>query len=486
MTTQRHVTATRGGAAHLPFRPLLAALLVASTLRTSQAVAAGAHATRHVHASSAVCTVGGKTGGGCIFRHVCLAKATDDRIELQYFDPDLTTPQNSLPQHLHLTGYVGRATFNKPISATMNVRRISNWPPSMQVEGKESEWQQGTGFVMHSSCSILADNYFHAITEEGPLLARLMSQAPSHAPKPFTVILTNKPCFQKPYRNELRQLLLGNGHGEPAKLIKMMNLTLGTRMCFTKVLAGFLHVTNTPDYRTYLETLVHTAIELPKRPPLSPLAVTKMEPLRVLIVDRGTSATRRFTNSSGVLAAVRSALGDNSAVALIDMENLSIASQAALMQSTHILIGVHGSGLTNLAFLRSGAAVVEMVPAGQNNSTCFRYLISAVPMCLHHRVIEYKPTGGSLSSSSSSSNIRVPLAGDFDADVPLNDLEETVAEVANLVRLGGNEGCLNITTMDNNFVATQLLTTSSEEEERSCSDTSSSLGELSSCDAVTT
>ena len=258
----------------------------------------------------------------------------------------------------------------------------------------------------------------------------------------------------------------------------MMNLTLGTRMCFTKVLAGFLHVTATPDYRTYLETLVHTAIELPKRPPLSPLAVTKMEPLRVLIVDRGTSATRRFTNSSGVLAAVRSALGDNSAVALIDMENLSIAS-------THILIGVHGSGLTNLAFLRSGAAVVEMVPAGQNNSTCFRNLISAVPMCLHHRVIEYKPTGGSLSSSSSSSNIRVPLAGDFDADVPLNDLEETVAEVANLVRLGGNEGCLNITTMDNNLVATQL-TTSSEQEKRSCSDTSSSLGELSSCDAVTT
>ena len=68
-------------------------------------------------------------------------------------------------------------------------------------------------------------------------------------------------------------------------------------------------------------------------------------------------------------------------------------------------------------------------------------------------------------------------------------IEETVAEVANLVRIGGNEGCLNttnITMMDNNLVATQLLTTLSEEEERSCSDTSSSLGELSSCDAVTT
>ncbi|KXH59107.1 DUF563 domain-containing protein [Colletotrichum salicis] len=89
------------------------------------------------------------------------------------------------------------------------------------------------------------------------------------------------------------------------------------------------------------------------------------KPLNVTLIDRRVS--RRLLNQDVLLDAARNAFPDANFQA-IDLGAMSFPEQLRIIQSTDVLIGVHGAGLTHTMFLReNGAAVVEIQPSSMSH-----------------------------------------------------------------------------------------------------------------------
>jgi hypothetical protein len=53
------------------------------------------------------------------------------------------------------------------------------------------------------------------------------------------------------------------------------------------------------------------------------------------------------------------------------METYPLAKQGQILADAEIVVAPHGAGLANLLFARPGAQVIEIVPAGRYNATCY-------------------------------------------------------------------------------------------------------------------
>jgi hypothetical protein len=53
------------------------------------------------------------------------------------------------------------------------------------------------------------------------------------------------------------------------------------------------------------------------------------------------------------------------------MEQYPLAKQARLIRESDVIVATHGAGLANLLFARPGTHVIEIVPAGRYNFTCY-------------------------------------------------------------------------------------------------------------------
>lgn len=58
-------------------------------------------------------------------------------------------------------------------------------------------------------------------------------------------------------------------------------------------------------------------------------------------------------------------------IRIVALEELCIADQLAILATTSVLIGVHGSGLSNSVFLPRGSALVQLLPYGVQNGAQF-------------------------------------------------------------------------------------------------------------------
>jgi hypothetical protein len=67
------------------------------------------------------------------------------------------------------------------------------------------------------------------------------------------------------------------------------------------------------------------------------------------------------------------------------METYPLATQAQLLADAEIVVAPHGAGLANLLFARPGTHVIEIVPAGRYNATC--YPEKSRIFGLHHQLI---------------------------------------------------------------------------------------------------
>lgn len=67
------------------------------------------------------------------------------------------------------------------------------------------------------------------------------------------------------------------------------------------------------------------------------------------------------------------------------MEQYSLAQQARLVRESDIIVATHGAGLANLLFARPGTRVIEIVPAGRFNATC--YPNKSRIFGLHHQLL---------------------------------------------------------------------------------------------------
>jgi hypothetical protein len=92
------------------------------------------------------------------------------------------------------------------------------------------------------------------------------------------------------------------------------------------------------------------------------------------------------------------------------METYPLATQAQLLADAKIVVAPHGAGLANLLFARPGTSVVEIVPAGRYNATCYpeksrifglhHQLIFAAPGSTHRMVVELSDVEKALASTS--------------------------------------------------------------------------------------
>ncbi|KAK1545655.1 DUF563 domain-containing protein [Colletotrichum paranaense] len=89
------------------------------------------------------------------------------------------------------------------------------------------------------------------------------------------------------------------------------------------------------------------------------------KPLNVTLIDRRGS--RKLLDQEVLLDAARKAFPDANFQA-IDLGAVTFPEQLRIVQSTDILVGVHGAGLTHTMFLReNGAAVVEIQPSSMSH-----------------------------------------------------------------------------------------------------------------------
>ncbi|MFQ3585412.1 MAG: glycosyltransferase 61 family protein [Cyanobacteriota bacterium] len=79
---------------------------------------------------------------------------------------------------------------------------------------------------------------------------------------------------------------------------------------------------------------------------------------RRIYISRRSARWRRVINEAEVLAALQPW-----GFVSVQLETLSLPEQIALMQGAEVVIGIHGAGLTNLAFCRPQTLVMEILPS---------------------------------------------------------------------------------------------------------------------------
>lgn len=87
---------------------------------------------------------------------------------------------------------------------------------------------------------------------------------------------------------------------------------------------------------------------------------------RRLFISRRKTGTRTLANEARLEAFLRSHGFETHA-----MEDYSLAEQARLVYESETIVATHGAGLANLLFARPSTQVVEIVPQGRFNATCY-------------------------------------------------------------------------------------------------------------------
>ncbi len=89
-------------------------------------------------------------------------------------------------------------------------------------------------------------------------------------------------------------------------------------------------------------------------------------PWRRIFISRRRTGTRTLTNEPQLEALLRSHGFETHS-----MEQYSLSKQAQLIRESALVVATHGAGLANLLFARPGTHVIEIVPAGRFNATCY-------------------------------------------------------------------------------------------------------------------
>ena len=71
---------------------------------------------------------------------------------------------------------------------------------------------------------------------------------------------------------------------------------------------------------------------------------------------------------------------------VVDFGNLAFDSQVMLARKAEVVVGLHGSNLTNIMFMRPGGCVVELLPTYKSGDGTFRQLSRIFDLqytCIH-------------------------------------------------------------------------------------------------------
>jgi protein O-GlcNAc transferase len=132
------------------------------------------------------------------------------------------------------------------------------------------------------------------------------------------------------------------------------------------------------DFHTFLESAY-----IKKDTPLL-YPGDKGKPLLTLVSRKGGS--RKLLNEEEVIKLAED-IGFNVHV-LDHSKGLTVPDVYRLVHSSHVLLGVHGAGLTNMVFLRQGSVLVQVVPLGLDSFSTICYGKPSEPLGLEY--VEYK------------------------------------------------------------------------------------------------
>ncbi|XP_027362797.1 alpha-1,3-arabinosyltransferase XAT2-like [Abrus precatorius] len=173
-------------------------------------------------------------------------------------------------------------------------------------------------------------------------------------------------------------------------IINANNLT--TNHCFPSATIGLIKhgaITIDPKLLPYPRTLhdfsaflknTYTKSDTPS------LYSNKRGKPHLTLVARKGSVSRVILNQEEVINVAKE-IGFNVHV-LEPSRNVSIANAYRLIHSSHVMLGVHGAGLTHFLFLRPGSVVVQVVPIGLEWAAKTYY--ADPPKVLGLEYIEYK------------------------------------------------------------------------------------------------
>ena len=400
------------------------------------------------------------------FEHVCVHKDLKEGVQVIFAEPapnseealhPVTKPRGMrLPSEVPLAHSLRRGAFRYPAShaAKVNLVQSSSVYASIGQMLENSSINDvrflgGTAFMMRTPCDVLADNYFNALTEEGPLLSRVLDtwrKSEGHdALEQRTLLLVNR-CHRRPYRDDLRDLLLGRHHAVhkllPGSLVCMKRLIVeaspppDSRRGHELSLRRFVEHLKASAAAELLgekensgelpwnhqDVCAETKLDSTSQPysydataePYNERATEQPRPLLVAVIQR--TRNRRIINANALLKKLRAGFAAEAAaiggcrhrnsdmgryeelmrtavVEQVFFEDSSLMEQVQYMKRVDVLVGVTGSGLTNLAFLRPGSIVVELVsPSGPSagQATYFSTLIARVHGSLGRGVLAYR------------------------------------------------------------------------------------------------
>ena len=129
--------------------------------------------------------------------------------------------------------------------------------------------------------------------------------------------------------------------------------------------------------------------------------VSKTVPHRRVYLSRRVARHRKISNELEVIDLL-SQIGFE----VHEFENYSLQQQITLMQETSIFVSLHGGGLTNLIFCKTGAKVLEFSLENQTMDKCYFNLAHA--MGVHYYYQFCKPA--SADADYFSADVMVDLA----------------------------------------------------------------------------
>lgn len=124
-----------------------------------------------------------------------------------------------------------------------------------------------------------------------------------------------------------------------------------------------------------------------------------LSPTKKIYISRQQAAKRRITNEDEVVALLK-----NFDFEIHCFENYKLEEQVRLMQQATHLIGLHGSGLTNMLFMNKNGTVLELRNAKDSHNNCYFTMASAMEHDYYYLINK----GESADTTNANVTVNVP------------------------------------------------------------------------------
>jgi hypothetical protein len=115
-----------------------------------------------------------------------------------------------------------------------------------------------------------------------------------------------------------------------------------------------------------------------------------IKPHKIIYIHRKTGKKKDPVNEAELLEALVETFGAE----LVDFADLSFEEQIKLASQSKALIGVHGAGMANLAFMTPGAALIDIVPPDYSLPKTTEFEVAAKLAGLNHATVECRSRHG--------------------------------------------------------------------------------------------